>query len=142
MQKKVKITKYSYGCDGGSLKLINEQGASINLPNHYGDGEFELYLIESVGWGPAFFDNLEDYQILKNFELQHPSDTILFLHQSKQPSDWKVLFYDCDNEDGDGIVLSRDEYHFISIQQDKDSNFYIYAYYNGKYANETEIRGE
>jgi len=133
MQKKVKITKYSYGCDGGSLKLINEQGASINLVNHHGDGDFDLYLIESVGWGPIHFDNKEDYQVYKDFESQHPSDIILFLHQDKQQSDWKALFYDLDNEDGDGIVLSRDKYSFISIQQDKDSNFYIYAYYANKY---------
>ena len=34
---------YEYSCDGGSIKLGNEQ-VNIHLPNGYGDGSFDIYI--------------------------------------------------------------------------------------------------
>lgn len=120
--KEVKIYKTKYYCDGGTLKLTCSTDKSINLCNNTGDGEYDLYIVNAVGWGPVHFVDKEDYNKLNEFERFMDSMHIGFIHESG----WKVLYYDLDNFDDDGIMLNS-TMNFISIQKSKDA-FIIYVY--------------
>lgn len=130
-----KITKYTYECDSGSLRLISERGSNIMFSNKTGDGDYPLYLIEADGWGPALFKDKKEYEIYKEFyEKMKRGHATQLAHLYLYPEDesWKVSFYDCDSEwDCKGILLDKTKYDVIYIYRHRDT-FYIYAYYRWK----------
>lgn len=130
MAMETKITKYLYGSDRGGLKLVNESGVSFLLCNRTGDGEFPLYFIEAQSWGPNFFDDKNEYEKYHEFEKHHRAEYIMFLDMHKGDPSWKVVFEDVSDYANEGITLSWDKYHAVSIKK-KDNTFYIYAYYRG-----------
>lgn len=75
------MTKHKYTADAGSITLIHKSGLALHLSNNDGDGEFEFY-------------------ILTHNELLESEDDILGNARLLEcwiddPSEWKVMYYDC-----------------------------------------------
>ena len=100
-----KIEKYSYSCDGGCLTIASNKDTYIGLFNDYGDGEHTLYIVRAPGWGPAFYKNQEEYEQYEKFLKGWERYEITLCHETKNPTIYKALFYDCDDYEADGIVL-------------------------------------
>lgn len=128
---KTKITKYTYSCDGGSLRLVSERGSTIMFGNKSGDGDYPLYFIEADGWGPALFEDEKEYNVYNNFEKTHKftSASIAYLHTNEES--WKVLLCDWESDfNAEGILLDKKKYYFVHIYR-RGNTFYVYAYYRG-----------
>ena len=127
-----RVEKYSYSCDGGCITIASNKDVGFGLYNDMGDGEHTLYIVKASGWGPLMYDNNEDYTQYKNFLSGWKSYEVVPRLESKTPTSWKVLFYDLDDYDSDGIPLEGFHFAFYHRLVGEDGQIAVVCYQNDK----------